>query len=54
MFVLFTPSGMERFFDAFAALRGPGPEAFAEAAVPAGMAVVGPPLAATHPPAAGG
>ena len=44
MFVIFTPSGMERFFDAFAASDAPGPEAFARAAGPAGMDVLGPPL----------
>src|SRR3954469_5979382 len=44
--VLFTPSGMERFFDAFAALD-PGavaPEAFARIGREVGMEVVGPPL----------
>jgi quercetin dioxygenase-like cupin family protein len=49
MFVLFTPSGMERFFDGFAALDAPGPEAFARMAGTAGMRVVGPPLAQSHP-----
>jgi quercetin dioxygenase-like cupin family protein len=41
--VLFTPAGMERFFDAWAA-SAPGPEAFVAAGEPAGMRVVGPPL----------
>ena len=49
MLVLFTPSGMERFFDRFSTLEGPGPAAFAEAAVGTGMEVVGPPLAQSHP-----
>jgi mannose-6-phosphate isomerase-like protein (cupin superfamily) len=46
MLVMFTPSGMERFFDAFAATPDgvPVPEAFARAAATAGMTVVGPPL----------
>jgi quercetin dioxygenase-like cupin family protein len=37
--VLFTPSGMEAFFERFVAVQD-----FAEAAAPAGMTVVGPPL----------
>lgn len=49
MLVWFTPSGMERFFDRFAALEGPGPDAFRQAAEGTGMEVVGPPLAVTHP-----
>jgi quercetin dioxygenase-like cupin family protein len=49
MLVLFTPSGMERFFERFAALGAPGPETFVEAAAGTGMEVVGPPLAVTHP-----
>ena len=49
MLVLFAPAGMERFFDGFAAGDGAGPEAFARAAAPAGMDVVGPPLAQSHP-----
>jgi quercetin dioxygenase-like cupin family protein len=49
--VLFTPSGMERFFDRFAALPdGPvDPGAFASIGAEVGMEVLGPPLAATHP-----
>ena len=47
--VLFTPSGMERFFDRFASLGGDGPQAFAEAADGTGMEIVGPPLARSHP-----
>ena len=42
--VLFTPSGMERFFDAFAALETFSPAAFAEIGAGVGMAVIGPPL----------
>jgi quercetin dioxygenase-like cupin family protein len=44
--ILFTPSGMERFFDAFAALpAGPvDPAAFREIGATVGMEVVGPPL----------
>jgi hypothetical protein len=49
MLLLFTPSGMERLFDRFADLDGPGPEAFVQAAEGTGMNVVGPPLAVTHP-----
>ena len=41
--VLFTPAGMERFFDTFATLA-PGPQAFATAGREAAMEVVGPPL----------
>lgn len=46
MLVMFTPSGMERFFDAFAATPDgvEVPEAFARAAATAGMTVLGPPL----------
>jgi quercetin dioxygenase-like cupin family protein len=49
--VLFTPSGMERFFERFAELpSGPfDPEAFRTAGAEAGMDVVGPPLAVSHP-----
>jgi quercetin dioxygenase-like cupin family protein len=48
--VLFTPSGMERFFDRFAALPpGPvDPGAFRNIGAEVGMDVVGPPMAATH------
>jgi quercetin dioxygenase-like cupin family protein len=42
--VLFTPSGMERFFDGFAGLEAPDPSAFAALGAPVGMTVVGPPL----------
>ena len=42
--VLFTPSGMERFFDEFARLEKPDPSAFASLGAPAGMQVLGPPL----------
>ena len=44
--VLFTPAGMERFFDRFAETPAgvAGPRAFVSAGAPAGMEVVGPPL----------
>ena len=49
--VMFTPSGMERFFDRFAALpAGPvGLGAFRSIGAEAGMDVVGPPMSVTHP-----
>jgi len=49
--VMFTPSGMERFFDRFATLPpGPvGPDAFRSIGAEAGMEVVGPPMSVTHP-----
>ena len=49
--VMFTPSGMERFFDRFATLpAGPvDPDAFRSIGADVGMDVVGPPMAATHP-----
>jgi quercetin dioxygenase-like cupin family protein len=49
--VMFTPSGMERFFDRFATLpAGPvDPGAFRSIGAEVGMDVVGPPMAATHP-----
>ena len=49
--VMFTPSGMERFFDAFAALPDDAavPEAFGRIGREVGMDVVGPPLAVSHP-----
>ncbi len=51
LLVLFTPSGMERFFDRFAAIPAGrfDPEAFRTAGAEAGMDVVGPPLAVSHP-----
>lgn len=45
MLIHFSPSGMERFFERFAALAEPGPDAFATIGSEVGMAVVGPPLA---------
>jgi quercetin dioxygenase-like cupin family protein len=42
--VLFTPSGMEAFFDRFAALDAFDPGAFAAIGASLGMAVTGPPL----------
>ena len=49
--VMFTPSGMERFFDRFAALpEGADPRAaFASIGREVGMEVLGPPLAVSHP-----
>jgi quercetin dioxygenase-like cupin family protein len=47
--VIFTPAGMERFFDRFAALSGPDPEAFGRIGGPLGMEVIGPPLAQSEP-----
>lgn len=49
MLIHFTPSGMERFFDAFAALRTPGPAAFETAGAEVGLDVVGAPLAQSDP-----
>ena len=51
LLVIFNPSGMERFFDRFAAL-GPdeaGPEAFKRIGAEVGMDVVGPPLRVSDP-----
>lgn len=42
--VLFTPSGMERFFDRFAELEAFDPAAFATIGTGVGMDVTGPPL----------
>lgn len=42
--VLFTPSGMERFFDRFAALPAFDPQAFGTIGAEVGMTVLGPPL----------
>jgi len=48
--VLFTPSGMEGFFDRFAQLEGPiDPSVFGRLGSEAGMKVVGPPLALSDP-----
>jgi quercetin dioxygenase-like cupin family protein len=49
--VIFTPAGMERFFDRFAALpEGSDPrEAFRSLGAEVGMDVIGPPLAQSHP-----
>ena len=47
--VLFTPAGMEEFFDRFAALPAFDPEAFARLGEPEAMTVLGPPLARSHP-----
>jgi hypothetical protein len=40
---------MEQFFEHFAAATGPVADTFAELAPAAGMRVLGPPLAVTHP-----
>jgi quercetin dioxygenase-like cupin family protein len=45
----FTPSGMERFFDGFAALEASGPAAFETVGAEVGVDVVGPPLAQSDP-----
>jgi quercetin dioxygenase-like cupin family protein len=49
--VLFTPGGMEQFFERFAALPEGAdiPEAFRSIGNEVGMSVVGPPLAVSHP-----
>jgi quercetin dioxygenase-like cupin family protein len=47
--VMFTPAGMERFFEQFALLHTPGPSDFATIGTPLGMTVVGPPLAQSDP-----
>lgn len=49
--VMFTPAGMEAFFEAHAALpAGPvDPAVYREIAAAAGMSVAGPPLAVSHP-----
>ena len=44
--VLFTPSGMERFFERFAAETAPSPESFHAIGRDVGMDVLGPPLLA--------
>jgi quercetin dioxygenase-like cupin family protein len=51
LLVTFTPSGMERFFDGFAAVPADqvSPEAFQTVGAEVGMDVVGPPLAISHP-----
>jgi quercetin dioxygenase-like cupin family protein len=47
--VIFTPSGMEGFFDRFAELEEADPEAFARLGRDVGMDIIGPPLAQSHP-----
>ena len=44
MLIHFSPAGMERFFEGFAASAERGPETFAQTGAEAGMTVVGPPL----------
>lgn len=50
--VLFTPSGMEGFFDRLAELPAEevGPQVFGDLGREAGMEVLGPPLAVSDPP----
>jgi len=50
LLVQFTPGspGMEAFFEEFSARADEGPKAFAELAAPAGMTLLGPPLAVSH------
>ena len=47
--VIFTPAGMERFYDEVATLSAPDPDAFAKIGDPLGMKVLGPPLAQSDP-----
>jgi quercetin dioxygenase-like cupin family protein len=49
MLIHFTPSGMERFFDRFAALEAPDAGAFKSVGAGVGMDVVGPPVAESDP-----
>jgi quercetin dioxygenase-like cupin family protein len=51
MLAVFTPSGMEQFFERFSehADRDSAPEAFRRIGADVGMDVVGPPLAQSHP-----
>jgi hypothetical protein len=45
MLVVFTPAGMERFFDRFAGLAASDLASFGAIGKEAGMEIVGPPLA---------
>ncbi len=47
--VMFTPAGMERFFDWFAELSMADPEAFRSIGAPLGMEVIGPSLGQSDP-----
>jgi quercetin dioxygenase-like cupin family protein len=49
MLIHFSPSGMERFFESFAAVEAPDAGAFARLGAEVGMDVVGPPLAESDP-----
>ena len=49
LLIHFSPSGMERFFERFAASDLPASEAFEKLGAEVGMALVGPPLAESHP-----
>ena len=48
---MFTPAGMEPFFEGFSQVAADdvGPETFRQLGEPCGMQVVGPPLAVSHP-----
>jgi quercetin dioxygenase-like cupin family protein len=47
--VIFNPSGMEFFFDGFAALPQPDPGAFARLGSAVGMEILGPPMSQSDP-----
>ena len=51
LLAIFTPSGMESFFEAFGSLKPDevGPEAFKSLGEASGMSTVGPPLAVSDP-----
>lgn len=49
LLIHFSPTGMERFFERFAALEAPDPDAFTTIGAEVGMAVVGRPLADSEP-----
>jgi quercetin dioxygenase-like cupin family protein len=49
LLIHFAPAGMERFFEGFAEVENPGPDAFKTIGAPAGMEIVGPPLAQSDP-----
>ena len=49
LLIAFTPSGMERFFEAFDAAEDPDPDVWRTIGAEVGMEVVGPPLAESHP-----
>ena len=53
---MFAPSGLEQFFERYSELTGQAGDldTFRELAPEAGMTVVGPPLAQSHPTYTGG